>query len=164
MEPEAGEYVTHVGIEVRPHVRRRRAGADGEPKNTGAALCLFVCHARVDPPSKVEVMGRLAPTPFDRFGEEFSLRPRLKPRKLWAPDPAGRRVDQHERGSPLRIRGSEEHAQRARVTQTEDDRSLGPGRIHHGADVVHAHLERGCAGEAIGHPRPALIQRDQAAA
>jgi hypothetical protein len=72
-------------------------------------------------------------------------------------------VDQHECRSPLRIGSGEEHAERASVAETEDDCSLGPGRVNNSADVVHPRLERGCAGDAIRHTDPALVKPDQTA-
>ena len=61
----------------------------------------------------------------------------------------------------LRIGGGEQDAHRPALREPEQRGALGAGGVHHGADVVHALLERRRSGDRVGEPGAALVEQDQ---
>ena len=79
-----------------------------------------------------------------------------RPRRL---DPG---IEDDEAQAALGIRRREEHAQAGARGAAPEDRSFGPGGIHHGPDVVHGRLERLHLADAVGQARPALVEHQHA--
>jgi hypothetical protein len=61
-----------------------------------------------------------------------------------------------------KVGGGEQHAHRATLGESEEDRALRTEVVHHGADVVHPPLERGDAAGSIGQALASLVKRDDA--
>jgi hypothetical protein len=74
-------------------------------------------------------------------------------------------VHEHESRGPFRIRGGEQHAERAAAAQAEKHGLLGARLVHHGDDVVKPLLEREyrVRWDGVGYSRSPLIERDQPA-
>ena len=52
------------------------------------------------------------------------------------------RIDEHEARRPVGMRRREQHQGERRLRRADQDRPLAPGRVQHGADVVHPGLHR----------------------
>ena len=85
----------------------------------------------------------------------------LAPRPLGVPALAHLCALENEPDGPLRMGRGEEHRERSALRLAHDRGTLAPDRVHDGADVVHALLERRRARDAVGHPEPALVEPDQ---
>ena len=93
----------------------------------------------------------------------FELGARLEPGKLRVPDEPWRGVEQHQGRRALWVGRGKEHAQWTGVAETEHRGASGAHGVHHGADVVHARLERRYSRDAVRHADSALVEEDQAA-
>ena len=83
------------------------------------------------------------------------------PREVRAPHQPRECGQQDERAGSLGVRGREQQAHRCPVEDPEERRTGRSGGIHDRPNVVHPHLERWLAGDAIGHAHPAPVENDQ---
>ena len=77
------------------------------------------------------------------------------------PDGAGEGAPEHERGRSLRVGRREQDAHRGALGDAVERSALRADRVHDGAHVVHASLQRGRSAHGVGHARPALVKADQ---
>ena len=94
-------------------------------------------------------------------GRRLGTAPRPSPRVVGCPQRARKRAPEHERRGAVGVRRGEEDAHGRSLDDAEQRRSRRAGRVHHRAKIVHALLERRCAGDVIGHSGSALVEEDQ---
>ena len=85
------------------------------------------------------------------------------PRMVGRPDPSGVCAVQHQRRDPLGVRGRQQQRHRTALGVADDDRLLGPRRVHHGEHVAHPGLQVRHALRSVGHAGAALVEADQPA-
>ncbi len=85
----------------------------------------------------------------------------LAPRPLLVGALSDLRALQDQRDGPLGMSGSKEHCERAALGLAHDRSALASERVQERSDVVHALLERGRAGHAVGHAHSPLVEEDQ---
>ena len=104
------------------------------------------------------------PTPLyrgDVVGELLRCRAE---RVVRGPSGPGCRSIRDQRDGALGIGRGEQRGEGEPVLDTEEDRSLGAGRIHHRADVVHPGVKlhaAGLADDVVGESRASTIEQDQ---
>ena len=70
-------------------------------------------------------------------------------------------MEERESGRPLRIGGGEEHGHVAPVVRCQDHRLGSLGGLEHGAEVLHARLQRRELPVAVGYAGAALVEQNQ---
>ena len=162
-DPNQGQYVADVHVEVHPQVGSRRARADAESDDSRKALPFLLRRARRATSKPLGGSFAIAPTPHGFLNPSLPLGSRRKPGKLRAPDEARPRVDQDEGSRSLGIRGCEQRAEWTPVSEPTKDCTLHTCGVHDRADVVHARLERRRPDNAVGHAGSSLVEQEQAA-
>ena len=157
--PDGREHVAHVDLEVH-HVELAEGPRACALSHAEREVLDLLVH-----PFAVEVRARQ----LDRAPEALVLRVvalRLLARHPVreagrAREPRQRPVDD-ERPAALGVGGREEDAHRPALGGADHGRGRGAGRVHDRAHVVHAGLEVGDAGHAVGQSGAALVEQDQA--
>jgi hypothetical protein len=140
--------------------RFERAGARRVTNHVYESACLFLVEAPVSAgglhgfvvcAEHAEIALKLALVLVLLQSPWVVRRPHL-PRKHTADDESCR---------PLRMRGSKENRHRRTLGETVEGRAARADSVEHSSHVVHARLQRRCAGDRVGHARSTLVEPNQ---
>ena len=158
---DALDHMAHVDVEEHLDHRSQHSRARArslEPREPGAGLGV-ICRARpadLDDRSFAPVRGeQLDPRSDQVLG-------RQRPRIVGRVRGAGQAAVAHERLHAARVCGGEQDAHRGALGDAEQGGPLRAGRVHHGAHVVHALLERRRLRDRVRQPGPATVEVDDA--
>jgi hypothetical protein len=73
-------------------------------------------------------------------------------------------AEEHHAGGPGRIGRGKQRGEQTTLRMTQEERALGPGRIHHCPDIVHPGLKirESIVWHSVGESGTSFVERDQA--
>ena len=155
-------------VEQRPDIdRRQRLQHRASHRRAGACPLIaspHLAHGIVVRVARREVLEQRALAPFALNLLEHALEPLGRPAvgEVLGLAEAGCRAVENERRHALRIGSGEQDRHRTPLGDAVQRSALGPGGVHHRAQVIHALLERRHLAHRIGEAGPALVPQDQA--